>query len=274
MPTTTAHGPLTPKGIERLKPRAERYHVNDSNFPGLQLRVTPNGVKSFRWAVRDSAGKQRWITIGQWALHAKPKHVTLSEAHRWLERLKEARDMGQLDQAEAELRAATAPPSPAEKSNGTTVEDVAIAFWKVLDQQRKRGSGEAKAIYEKHIKEMIGPVALQDLKRSQCSAVVERAYNNGAPIHSAKVLGLMKQMLDFAERRIADDEFMNPAARLKPKDFGIRGNRRKRWLSEAELPVFWRALDRADDETPESAADRQKMAAALRLLLLLSLIHI
>jgi hypothetical protein len=38
---------LTDKTIEALKPQSERYEVHDLRCPGLTLRVSPKGRKSF-----------------------------------------------------------------------------------------------------------------------------------------------------------------------------------------------------------------------------------
>ncbi len=237
---------------------------SDAGAPGLRLRVTPNGVKSFRWAVRE-ADKQRWITLGRWTPTARRGYLTIGEARLWLERLKEAHHAGELAKTEAELQAHLAPLQVADRALGKTVDEVAQEFWKVLDRQRKRGSAEATSDYRKHFA-LIADIPLSQLKRSDCRGVVQRAFDGGAKVRAGKVLALLKQLLDYAER-ITDDTFTNPAARLRASDFGVRANSRKRWLDENEIPAFWHAL-KVEAGEPETAAERRKMAAALRLLLL------
>src|SRR5436305_901081 len=62
------HGPLTATKIDRLTAKEERYAVRDGGCPGLQLRVTPKGEKSFRWQYRAANGKGAWVTIGKWTM--------------------------------------------------------------------------------------------------------------------------------------------------------------------------------------------------------------
>ena len=38
---------LTDKVLEALKPQAKRYEVHDTYCPGLSVRVTPEGKKTF-----------------------------------------------------------------------------------------------------------------------------------------------------------------------------------------------------------------------------------
>ncbi len=213
------------------------------------------------------------VTIGPFSEITKHGYVTVSQARARVEELREARRAGDDTLAQVEQRVALQiSPSPA-IAKGKTVGEVATEFWKVLDRQRKRGHREAEPIYVKHIEPVIGALPLTDVKRSHCNEIVERAFEGGAKVHSAKVLALTKQLLDFGGRRFADDDFANPAARLRAADFGVRNSRRKRWLDEKEIAAFWSALEASAraDVSGGHEIERRKMAAALRLLLLLGL---
>ncbi len=57
---------LTAAAIERLKSPAEgQVDYFDAAFPGLALRVTAKGVKSWTYFGRVD-GKQRRVTLGRW----------------------------------------------------------------------------------------------------------------------------------------------------------------------------------------------------------------
>jgi hypothetical protein len=56
---------LTVRGIEALKPRAKRYEVFDALTPGLAIRVTPNGHKSWVLLYRHH-GRLRRLTLGRY----------------------------------------------------------------------------------------------------------------------------------------------------------------------------------------------------------------
>jgi integrase len=264
---------LTAMDIERLRPREKAFDMGDPATPGLILRVFPSGVKSWRLKVR-RGGVTEIVSLGPWAKDATPKHTTLGDAHRWAERLRLAIDAGsgELAKAKAALQAQLQPERPGSTGGATerTVEAVAEDFLKVLEGQRKRPE-EARATVKRDIVPVIGHLPLRALKKSDCKAVVERVTARDAKVHAGKVLGLLKQLLSYAEN--VEDEFINPAARLKARNLGVEHNVRDRWLNEKEIPLFWKALDaprkdasEADDS--EHSMPEPKTRAALRLLLL------
>jgi hypothetical protein len=53
---------LTDTGIRSYQPRAAQYAIGDSACPGLCLRITPKGVKTFAFAYRNKGtGKVAWL---------------------------------------------------------------------------------------------------------------------------------------------------------------------------------------------------------------------
>ena len=58
---------LTDTGLRSYQPRAAQYAIGDSACPGLCIRVTPKGVKSFAFAYRNKGtGKVEWLTFGRY----------------------------------------------------------------------------------------------------------------------------------------------------------------------------------------------------------------
>src|SRR5262245_10573537 len=58
---------LTDTTIRSYKPRAVQYAIGDAACPGLCIRITPKGIKSFAYAYRRKAtGKTAWLTIGRY----------------------------------------------------------------------------------------------------------------------------------------------------------------------------------------------------------------
>src|SRR5262245_18947871 len=80
---------LTVRGIEALKPRQTRYEVSDSLMPGLGLRVTPSGHKSWLLVYR-FRGRQRRLTLGRYP--DRGLAAARSEALRQRSRILEGRD--------------------------------------------------------------------------------------------------------------------------------------------------------------------------------------
>ena len=270
----------TPKYIESLKPRRERYEITDPTTPGLVLRVHPSGVRSFRWYVRSL---DRVVVIGPWSFSEKPAHVTLKQAKDWLARLKEARAAGeaQLNAELAALRNQLAPPMDASADRrlfGTVAEEF---YSDDIARNRKRPE-QARRILDRDILPVLGARPLAAITTLDCRDVVKRAVDRGAPVHAGRVLAVLKQLLNWAQANGFTDR--NPAAPLRGRHLGVVENVSDRWLTEKEIPLFWRALDgergptaveRPDPRTGKVQRYAQRLptlapatAAALKLLLL------
>src|SRR5262245_59735268 len=62
----TMKSKLTDFAIRAYKPRAAQFFVGDASCPGLRLRVTPNGVKTFVFAFRNKVtGKVTGLALGR-----------------------------------------------------------------------------------------------------------------------------------------------------------------------------------------------------------------
>src|SRR5262245_55601437 len=58
---------FTDTGLRSYQPRAKQYAIGDAACPGLCIRITPKGVKTFAYAYRNKAtGKVEWMTIGRY----------------------------------------------------------------------------------------------------------------------------------------------------------------------------------------------------------------
>src|SRR6516162_6620238 len=58
---------LTDTGIRSYQPRAAQYSIGDAACPGLCIRVTPGGIKTFAFAYRNKGtGKVAWLTLGRY----------------------------------------------------------------------------------------------------------------------------------------------------------------------------------------------------------------
>jgi integrase len=231
---------LTPKSIEALRPRDQRYDVSDGGASGLVLRVHPSGVKSFRWQVR---ALNRVIVIGPWAATITPAHVTLKEARDWLDRLKEGRTASeaQLDEVLGDLRRHLEPPAEQAEPQGDSVTTIAEEFYRRRIVPHRKRPDCARDVLDRDILPVIGGRSIVGLTTRDCAGVVERVVDRGATVHAGKVLGTLKQFLRFAQARGYTDK--NPAAPLDPKDLGIEVNVTTRWLTAEEIPLLWRALD-------------------------------
>ena len=66
---------LTDTAIRSYQPRPAQYAIGDASCPGLCVRVTPKGVKTFAFAYRNkTAHKVEWLMLGSYPdLHPCPR---------------------------------------------------------------------------------------------------------------------------------------------------------------------------------------------------------
>jgi hypothetical protein len=58
---------LTDRAIHSYRPRAKQYAIGDAACPGLCIRITPKGIKTFAFAYRNKGtGKVAWLTLGRY----------------------------------------------------------------------------------------------------------------------------------------------------------------------------------------------------------------
>jgi integrase len=258
----TASPPFTAKLIEAARPAAKDYEIPDAGAPGLRLRITPKGGRSFRWYVtRD--GHQRVITLGKWSKHPQPGCVTLAEARGWLEKLKSAHKAGNLDNVIAELAASRPSRAPSVETNSggaaLTVAELAKDFIAYISRRRKRPE-QARRPIEEDIVPRIGDKRLADVSSRDVRQIVESVVARGAATQAGVVLAVMKQLFRFAQGR--DEMATNPAATLDPGALGVVQNKCSRYLSPEEIGEFWNGLDAYTGMTPT-------VRLGLKLLLLL-----
>lgn len=241
--TTSPVPPLTPARIEAARPQARDYELADPVAPGLRLRVSPKGAKVFRWYLTSA---RRVITIGRWSKTTKPGRVTLAEARAWLERLKEAHQGGRLADVEAELAALRPRKASAEplQAGGPTLRDVAADFLKHIERRRKRPE-EVKRTLEKELLPALGDRPIGAITSREIRKVVEAVVERGAATQAGKVLAHAKQLFRFACGRDDVAVAANPAYPLEADALGVEANVCQRFLSAAEIPEFWKALDAA-----------------------------
>lgn len=240
----TAKSPnLMPATINAWKPRAHRYDEHDTADPALRIRVFPSGVKTFRWSVLDPAtGKQRTITLGRFTFLQADGMLTLSQARAELGDLKVAHAAGTLAAAEAALRDKLKPPPPPDPADASPLLSVvADDFMKRRIEPHRKRPEDARRSLKRDILPRLGTRQVASITTTDCVRVITAKVDGGAPGGAAKVLGLLKQLLSFAEGR--GHIVRNPAAHLDPDDLGITRGRRKRWLAAEEIPTFWEALN-------------------------------
>lgn len=193
----------------------------DAALPGLALRVTETGRKSWTVFYRTAARRLRRLTIGRYPI------VTLAKA-RVL--------------AHAALRAAAAGEDPAtDKSavrSGETVADLAKEYIERHAKKHKRSWEEDQRKLEVDVLPTWRSRKVKSLTRRDVRDLIEAIADRGAPIAANRVLALVRKMLNFAVQRDWIDA--NPAALIARP--GAEQSR-ERVLTDDETRLIWATCD-------------------------------
>ena len=199
---------LTPKGIERIRVK-KRTEFADPECPGLLLRVTPRGCKSFYSIMRFATGPKR-LSLGSWP------DLSLLEARA---RVRELHEVG-------------APPPTSE----LTLEEVIERF---IEFQRERGKRTWKIQQGQmalHVIPVLGKKRPDQIRTSDLYALMETLDARG-PAVAENVFSILRPLFTWARRR--NWATGNPAADVWPD---VRKSKpRERVLTNPELRAIWAA---------------------------------
>lgn len=224
-----------------LKPGAARYAVRDSVIPGLEVRVSTRGTRT--WVLRFyAAGQRRRLKLGAYprlSLHAARKAA--NAALRTV-------DGGGDPQADrtAAKRAAAAEKQAAERAKRDSIEALTTAY---IDRHAKPKKRTWPADQHK-VTHVILPAwkgrPVTSITRRDCRELVQGIADRGAPIQANRVAALLSRLFRFA----VDEELIehNIAAKLpKPGveiDARPEPEREVKPYSDHEIRAIWKATAR------------------------------
>lgn len=211
---------LTDRFVRTVKPEAKRVPYWDAKQPGLALVVEPSGHKSWKVAYR-FAGKLEWYSLGNVGLatarEAAAKvlaRVTLDENPQGLRR-----------EAKAATRATA------------TLEAVCERYLEEHAKTRQKAWEQGDALRRRYVFPDLGNVPIGDIKRADIRKIFNELTARSRPVLANQVIAACGAVFSWAQKN--DILKHNPAQ-------GITRNptkSRERVLSEAEVPLFWRAFD-------------------------------
>jgi integrase len=218
---------LTTMAVKRIMPpltgRKETY---DAKVPGLFLRVTKTGNKSWGLDFRVN-GKRERLMLGSYPV------VELDEARTAgldaLRAVKNGRNPA------AEKRAAKeAQPS------ADTVRAVTKLYVERYAKRNNRSWRETERIFKMYVVPVWKDRPLADIRRPDVVSLLDGVEDNNGPVMSDAVLAQVRKLFNWAlDRGIID---ATPIARVqrrtKPKE-----RMRKRWLPDAEIKAVWFAAN-------------------------------
>jgi len=171
--------------------RGKRFAPQEKTFlkqfePGLYLRVSPSGGKSFV-TLYTFDGKQRWLTIGRFPA------MSLATARRKLEEIQRQIAEGK-DPQQAKLEA------KAQRIKAPTVQEFAEVYLKKWAEPNKKSAKEDRRILEKDVIPRWGKRKLAAITRPEIITLLDEVATRG-PIIANRTLAVIRKMFNFAVKR-------------------------------------------------------------------------
>ncbi len=190
---------LTARFVDSVKPTRSRTEYLDRDVPGLALRVTPQGAKSWSVLYRHH-GRLRRLTLGSADV------LTLAKAR---------------DRARDELYAVGKGADPAQaKLDGRkaeTIGDLAEVYLEKWAKPRKRSWRADRTLLERKVLPKWRHRAIAEITRQDVRRLVEGIAEEGAPIRANRVAALIleallvRARLGFSCPRVRRSAFRGPA---------------------------------------------------------------
>lgn len=215
---------LTARGVAALATDRPQQDFWDEKTPGLALRVTKHGRKTY--VVRYRAGDhQRRMTLG------RHPGLTLAAAR------KEAREV------QAAVSAGEDPALEREqlRSGATTFEALAREVLEAkAERTRRRTREERERMLEKELLPSWSKRPAASITRRDVVGVLEAIVRRGSPVAANRTLRLIQLVFNEGLRRGFPTLESNPAHMMPLPG---QETRRRRYLSREEIRTVWRALE-------------------------------
>src|SRR5262249_41678919 len=240
---------LTDTAIRSYQPRAVGYAVGDAACPGLCVRITPKGIKSFAFAYRNkAAGKVEWLTIGRYP------DVPLTRAREIANDARKAIANGETPIAAKVRHVET------KRAAMTYAKVIELYYDAHLSTLR---TGHAVRTTLQRVGRLYGwnDRPLASITDDDAAAMLaDIAIRRGKKRNANQTKHLLHGMFKWAKQPGRKFVTINPFADL-PAPGGPKVER-ERFLSADEIRQVWHALDE-----PEALGVRRDAATLLRLIL-------
>jgi integrase len=221
--------------VEAAKPVANRQvEYPDAKVPGLALRVSPGGNKSWTLRYRTNEGEQRRLTLGRYPSVSLSKAREL--AHKAVGRVAEGVDPAK------EKRSSKA---AAQAKKLSTVATLIESYFEDAARGRHKPNGRPKRTstlnmerdyFERAIKPRFGPLPVVDLTRHELQRFLDD-MGRTAPASARHCRNVIRQAFNYGIRREVVEK--NPA-QLTELPVSLS---RERVLTDDELRAIWGAAN-------------------------------
>jgi integrase len=225
---------LTDRALKALKPAKpqSRYEVSDAVVPGLAVRVTPAGQRTFVLIARyPGSSNPTRRAIGEYG--AITLDQARAEARKWLDLLKRGKD----------------PKAERERAKRAELRKQENTFAAVAEEYLKRHVKDQRTarVVERDIrKELINRWAARpvtDITRDDVVALIEEIADRPAPAMAHLVFAYTRSLFNWAIARGQYGLETSPCDRLQPaKHIGPK-EPRQRVLTDREIMALWRASE-------------------------------
>ncbi len=207
-------------------PKTGRVEYRDTTTPGLWLRVSATGRKTFGVTYRVN-GVQRRDTIGKY------QAFSLADARKEALRRQREAMLGN-DPAAERYDART----------GITFGELAERYIEEYARPNKKSWKEDKRVLELDLLPRFRNRPAGSVTRAEVVAVLDRIKSRGAPIKANRTHEIIRRMYNWAINRELVDR--NPASNIERV---AKDQSRERVLTNEEITRFWNACSLEKDET-------------------------
>lgn len=252
---------LTDRAVAAAKAAPDqRLEIWDNRQPGLCLRVTDKGVKTWVYRYRAEDGRQPRFTIG------KLPAITLKDARERAADL--AREVAKGGDPATDRRKARVFATGSLR----TFDDLADLFEKRCasgewmpkgKRKRQRTLDDENSVLRRHIRPTVGKMPYTAIGKADVRALLRKMTARGIGAQANRTHALIRQIYNFA---ISEDLVaLNPTAGVNQP---ASNNARSRIWTDDELKSLWRALSDHEnifDADGKRIAISEVMAIALKL---------
>jgi len=217
---------LTNIRINALKPQSKDYEVFDRDVGGLSVRVFPSGKRSFAVNFRVN-GKRKRMSIGD------PRLMSITEARQTAMELQRKAKSGvnivqeKKDEVEAHIAEQTR-----NQNTFANISDLFIERYCIEDKKLKSWK-EYKRILQKYVIPHWGNRNIEDIKKTDVTALLDSVADNYGPYQANRVLATTRKLFNWACVR-GRIEFVPIVAGMARSE-----SPRERYLSDEEIVKFW-----------------------------------
>jgi integrase len=244
---------LTDRALKALKPApaGERYVVMDSHVPGMGIRVTENGVKTFVLITR-YPGHRSPARRALGVYEALTLEAARDKARAWIELVHKG-----IDPAVVEEQAKAEALRKQENSFCVVVED-----WLQAKVAKERQAKDVERDFRREFLPVWGALPITAITDLHVLTIVNTKKRT-APAQARNLLAHLKRFFSWAIDQRVYGLTASPCDRLRPTKIIGKKKRRNRTLNDDELFALWRAANRLP--YPSGSVYQLLMLTALRL---------